>query len=112
MIAFLTSRLGIAACAAGALLLVGIYAWGLRQENGKLELEKAAVEAHAESLQRDIDAAKDAAAKSGEIIRGLSASASAADAKVREYERDLESRPNGDCALTDADVGRLRDIGR
>lgn len=112
MIAFLTSRLGILSCAAGAVLLVALYAWGLQQENGKLELEKVAAEAREASLQRDVDAGKEAEQKSGEIIRGLSAAAASADAKVRNYEEELKARPDGGCTITDADVRRLRDIGQ
>jgi len=111
MIAFLTSRLGILACAAAALFLMGLYTWGLQQQNGKLSLEKVAAETRTASLQRDVDAGKAAEQNANKIIRDLSAKSTALDEKVREYAKELESRPDGNCALTDADIDRLRHIG-
>jgi hypothetical protein len=110
VIAFLTSRLGILSCAGGALLLVALYAWGLQERNGRLELEKAAADIRTASLQRDVDAAKSAEVKANEIIRGLAAESAALDTKVKDYENELETRPDSRCGLTDADVRRLRDI--
>ncbi len=111
MIAFLTSRLGIAAVAAVAALVVWLYVSGLRSDVARLELERAAAEAKAASLERDLAAGHAAETAANEIIRDLSARSHALDDKVRAYEKELETRPDGRCALSDRDVEWLRDIG-
>jgi hypothetical protein len=112
--AFLSSKVGIAVAigAAAATVILWLYVAGLRSENALLELQKANAEARIESLQRDINAGKAAETKANEIIRDLSATSAAADAKVREYAKELESRPDSRCALVDRDLEWLRNIGQ
>ena len=112
MIAFLLSRTGILAVAAGGFMLLALYAWGLQQANGRLELEAAAAKTREDSLKRDVTASEAAEVRSNEIIRGLSAEAAHLDQKVRDYADELATRPAGGCALSERDVERLLSIGR
>lgn len=110
--AFVSSKIGIAVVlvTAAAAVMLWLYVSGLRTKNALLELKAANAEAKVESLQRDIKAAEDATAKANEIIRDLSARQSQLDGQVRDYEKELESRPDSRCALTDSDVEWLRNI--
>lgn len=112
--AFLSSKIGIAVVlgTAAAAVMLWLYVSGLRAENALLELQAANAAARIESLQRDLDAVKVAEASANEIIRDLSARESQLDGIVRDYEKELESRPDSRCALTDRDVEWLQSIGQ
>lgn len=95
-----------AAIAIGVLVVAGfIYSMGASSERGKCNV--AALRSQIAAMQKDLDTIRKAAADEKAKTETLDKLAVTQAAKLKEYEDELAKRPDR-CALTPADLGRLR----
>jgi hypothetical protein len=110
MFALLLSPIGrwLAFAAVAAVLVSGAYVKGRLDCGANAAL--AAARAELAAAKADLTAAANAAERASEVAAENVKAAEAAENLVKEYADELAKRgPAGACALTPADVRRLRD---
>lgn len=92
--------------AAGAALVYGIDRGGYNRAMRKCEA--AALREQLKAKEADLTAAHQAAAAAAAAAAESDARARESEERVNDYAVQLQSRPNGACALTDDDLRILR----
>lgn len=108
---FLRSPLGLVLVGGLAALLFTSYVYNKGYEAASLECQAGALKTEIDILKRDIQVAQEAEQEAERLANETAARAIEMEERVRAYEEELASRPDGACVLSDADLERLWGIG-
>lgn len=84
--------------------------WLTAKMDARAERKIRELEAQKRALEFDLSAAKKAADLAFKQTKYQEAETLSLEQKVASYEAELASRPDDRCALSDDDIGRLRNI--